>query len=125
MSSEELTATIPRAEIPSVAAPSPEPSAWRAWRALVWLSLQRQARARQMVWIAVALLVFAVTLVAINTAAGRWGMSKWRMPRRVGPTFPVWVDQSQMILGMAHSSPGAHGLQHAVLGSVNAIITPG
>jgi ABC-type transport system involved in multi-copper enzyme maturation permease subunit len=77
-----------------------------------------------MVWIAVALLVFAVTLVAINTAAGRWGMHKWRMPRRVGPTYPVWVGQTQVVTGMIHPSPGAHALQHAVLGSVNTIITP-
>ena len=125
MSSEQLTASVPHSDRPSaVAVPSPEPSAWRAWRALVFLSLQRQARARQMVWIALALLIFAVTLVAINTAAGRWGMHQWRSPRRVGPTFPTWVDHTQILTGVFHNSPGAHGIQHAVLGSVNAVITP-
>src|SRR5437879_491772 len=57
----------------------------RAWGYLIWLSLQRQARARQMVWIALGLLVFATVLVAINTAGGRWGMDYWRMPRRFEP----------------------------------------
>jgi hypothetical protein len=56
----------------------PSPSPWRAWGYLVWLSWQRQARARQMVWISLALLVFSVALVLVFTASGRW-----RSPRRL------------------------------------------
>ena len=47
-------------------------SAARAWLYLVWLSWQRQARARQMVWIALILLALTATIVALITAAGRW-----------------------------------------------------
>src|SRR5262245_47583674 len=54
----------------------------RAWFALVVLSMRRQARARQMVWIALALLGFTTFLVALNTALGRWDMGHWRPPRR-------------------------------------------
>lgn len=50
----------------------------RAWCYLVWFCFQRQARARQMVWIALALLAFTTILVGLNTAAGRWGMRHWR-----------------------------------------------
>lgn len=50
----------------------------RAWLYLVWLCFQRQARARQMVWIALALLGFTAVLVALNAAGGRWGMKHWR-----------------------------------------------
>jgi ABC-type transport system involved in multi-copper enzyme maturation permease subunit len=45
---------------------------------LIWLSFQRQARARQMVWIALGLLAFMTAVIGINTVAGRWGMGHWR-----------------------------------------------
>jgi len=51
---------------------------WRAWWFLVMLSIRRQARVRQMVWIALGLLCLTATLVALNTLAGRWGMDHWR-----------------------------------------------
>jgi ABC-2 type transport system permease protein len=54
-----------------------EPSPARAWLYLLWHCFQRQAKARQMVWIALALLGFAVTVVAIITAAGGWGMGHY------------------------------------------------
>ena len=62
-----------------------QPSAWRAWCYLVYLSWQRQARARQMVWIALTLLVFSVTLVGFISAMGRYNMARWRTPRGSGP----------------------------------------
>jgi hypothetical protein len=99
-------------------------SVWRAWIYLVWLSLVRQARARQMVWIALGLMGFAVALVAINTAAGRWGMHHWRYPRGRGPTYPALADQMQVLLGVVHRSPGAHALQAGVLGSCRTILSP-
>jgi ABC-2 type transport system permease protein len=49
-----------------------------AWLALLRHCLQRQARARQMVWIALGLLAFTAVLVAVNTAAGNWGMGHRR-----------------------------------------------
>jgi hypothetical protein len=77
-----------------------------------------------MVWIALALMGFAVALVAVNTAAGRWGMHHWRYPRRVGPTYLHWVDRAQLTYGAFHRQPGAHGVQLAVLGSCRAILHP-
>ena len=125
MSSEQLTTAVAPNNSPAAMAVVPsDRSAWRAWRALVWMSLQRQARARQMVWIALGLLAFAVAFVAIQTKAGRWGMHQWRYPRRDGATYLTWVNQTQTLAGAIQRSPGAHGIQHAVLGSVNAILTP-
>src|SRR4051812_50003029 len=83
------------------------PSLLRAWCYLVWLSWQRQARARQMVWIALGLLVFAVALVAVNTAAGQWGMGHWRWPYRRGHTYAEWVNEVQVVLAAVHRSPEA------------------
>src|SRR5437660_4221257 len=51
-------------------------SPWRAWCYLVWLCLWRQARARQMVWIALALVGFTATVIALVSAAGDWGQGK-------------------------------------------------
>jgi ABC-2 type transport system permease protein len=50
---------------------------FRAWFYLIWLCMQRQARVRQMVWIALALLGLMATLIALNTLAGRWPMYHW------------------------------------------------
>src|SRR5437588_9590996 len=52
-------------------------SALRAWLYLVGLCIQRQARLRQIVGIALALLLLMGTMVTLNTIAGRWGMAKW------------------------------------------------
>src|SRR4051794_18377541 len=49
------------------------PSPWRAWLALVGLSVRRTGQVRQMVWIALALVGLTVAVVSLITAAGRWG----------------------------------------------------
>ena len=69
---------------------STAPSAVRAWCYLVWLSWQRQLRARTMVWIALGLLVFACLFVGFNTLLGRWDMRNWRYPNRAAPTARQW-----------------------------------
>jgi ABC-type transport system involved in multi-copper enzyme maturation permease subunit len=74
------------------------PSAARAWCYLVWLCWQRQARARQMVWIALGLLGFTATLVALNTAAGRWTMGHWR-----------WFPPTQVVPPSADRGPYPNG----------------
>jgi ABC-2 type transport system permease protein len=99
-------------------------SLWRAWFALVGLSVRRQAKARQMVWIALGLMAFAVTLVVLNTIAGRWGMHHWRYPRRTGPDFMTWTTEVETVTGVIHRSPGAQGIQHALLGACRVILTP-
>jgi hypothetical protein len=116
-----------RRELAPVTRPPGHPvtrSPWRAWLYLVWLSLQRQARARQMVWIALGLMAFAAALVAVNTAAGRWGMDNWRHPRRSGPTYIAWVDRTQALTSTFHNSPGAHAIESAVFGSCRALLDP-
>jgi hypothetical protein len=87
----------------------------RAWCYLVWLSFQRQARMRQMVWIALGLLVFAVTLVALFTAMDAFSMRHWRWPFRHGPTYRQWADGLQ-VLG------GGQGVSAAVAAAVRGII---
>src|SRR4051794_10431107 len=62
----------------------------RAWLALVWLSLQRQARMRQMIWMALGLLFFSVLLVAFITSVGDWTIRYHRIPFREGPTLVRW-----------------------------------
>jgi ABC-2 type transport system permease protein len=76
-------------------APSAQYSAVSAWLYLVRLCIQRQARLRQMVGIALALLLLMATMVTLNTVAGRWGMAKWwwrwyapQPPSQAGGGFP-------------------------------------
>jgi ABC-type transport system involved in multi-copper enzyme maturation permease subunit len=92
------------------------PSTLRGWFYLVWFSFQRQARARQMVWIALALLGLSVTLIALNTAAGRWDMEHWRSPRRDGPRFEQWLDAwSAATARTTAAQPLASGLADGLL----------
>ena len=49
-----------------------------AWLYLVRFSLERQARLRQMVWIALALLVLMSTVVGLVTMGNRWTVKHWR-----------------------------------------------
>src|SRR5579884_233619 len=58
--------------------PAALPSAPRAWIALVALCLRRQARMRQMVWIALGLLVLVVGIVAFSTARNGWSTANRR-----------------------------------------------
>lgn len=64
------------------------PSSGRAFLALTLFCLHRQARARQMVWIALALLAFTTVVVAIVSAAGGWGTGHFRY---VVPTTRSWA----------------------------------
>ena len=110
------TSETRRANAPRSGSPS------KAWFYLVRLSWQRQARASQMVWIAVGLLVFSVTLAAIFTAMGAWSMRYWRWPYRRGPTFLQWADEIQILMSVTDSSAGGQGIQAALAGSVRGII---
>src|SRR5262245_41567680 len=57
------------------------PSPVRAWWALVSLSVRRQARMRQMVWIALALLGLVLANVVLTRARGGFGQENWRSRR--------------------------------------------
>lgn len=104
------TSTIPRQQ----ASVNPLAMAIRSWWFLVWLSLQRQARMRQMLGIALALLAFAAVFVALQTAAGRWDMNSWRYPWRSGITY------KEMELLLA-SQPGSAASQSARFLTAGAI----
>lgn len=106
-------------EAPSTAVLPPRTvSPLRAWGYLVWLSFQRQARARQMVWIALGLLVVTATIVALNTAGHRWSMDHWRSPRGTGLTFRQWLDFSAAdTTAAAAPSPLATGIIQATTGA--------
>ncbi|MGL4553032.1 MAG: ABC transporter permease [Gemmataceae bacterium] len=97
-------------------------SQWRAWLALVVLSLSRQARARQMVWIALGLLGLSVAGVAYLSAVGRWGVSHWTYPRGSGVTFPQLVDRVQITLAVTHRDPLAQAHDAAAFGAVRALV---
>src|SRR5947209_3862074 len=53
-------------------------SPFRAWLTLLLLSVRRQARMRQMVWIAVGLMALTVLFVRLNTYFGRWTLTDRR-----------------------------------------------
>jgi ABC-2 type transport system permease protein len=97
-------------------------SVLRGWCYLVWLSWQRQARARQMVWVALGLLTLSVCLVGFQTAAGRWGMHRFRLPQRGALPFGVWMDQAQAIPNMAPNPIPAMAIPQAVLAANRAIL---
>jgi ABC-type transport system involved in multi-copper enzyme maturation permease subunit len=88
----------------------------RAWLYLVWLSWQRQARARQMVWIALGLLALSTGLVGFNTALGRWGSHYYRMWPR-----DLWADDMQMAVGTVARAPAAQGLVGAAFGAARTV----
>lgn len=55
---------------------------YRAWLALITLSIRRQARARTMIWVALGLLAIAVALVGLQTLSGGWTLAgnRFRYP---------------------------------------------
>jgi ABC-2 type transport system permease protein len=117
------TETPPTSSQPS--ALGADHSSFRAWCYLVRLSMQRQARARQMVWMAVGLLLFSMALVAIFTARGNWGMNHWRYPRRIGSRYDDLAVQTEALANVVVSPAGAlfgSGVEHAVLGAYRAAV---
>jgi ABC-2 type transport system permease protein len=92
----------------------------RAWFYLVWLSWQRLARARQMVWMALGLLAIALLMVVVTTAQGRWGMHHWRMKGR-GPSYEQWTEEVQTLMA-ATSNSTVLSLQAAVMGTCRAVL---
>jgi hypothetical protein len=96
----------------------------RAWCYLVWLCLLRLARLRQMVGIALGLLVLMASVVGLTTYAGRGGMEtwQWRWPPPPHPTS-MRLTFEQTVQGMEllpRAVPGpapAVALQDAIAGA--------
>ena len=134
MEAEANQKTTNSLEIPSAQPVSPSArqpvNSLRAWLYLVWLGFQRQARARQMVWIALALLGLTVMIVALNTAAGRWSIGVWRWspPAGQASVYPVprigeWLTaEVQGAKALTAGSPVAAGLADAILGIQGAFV---
>jgi len=80
------------AEAPSTHSPM------RAWLFLVGFSFRRQARVKQMVGIAVGLLMICLLLVITFTASAGWDRYEWRMNR----SKPYTVEH--VAGGMAHAA---------------------
>lgn len=94
----------------------------RGWLFLIRLSWQRQARAHQMVWIALGLLALSIAFVALLTAAGGWGMSNWRFFGRNGPTLQEYLHRSDAIWRSVPYASPATSLGMAMDASTGAIV---
>ncbi len=97
----------------------------RAWCYLVWLSIQRQARAHWMVWIALGLLAFSLFIVVVNTQAGRWSMSYWKYPRRVGPMYQQYLVALEDAADLLPWDPASAGVLQATIGTFRAVLEEG
>lgn len=98
------------------------PSTVRAWCFLVLLSWQRQARMRQMVWIAVSLLVFAAAFVTIQTAAKRWDMHNWRYGGRMGVSLAQIADAGELMALTAPRATGVPAVDLAFFGATQCVL---
>ena len=94
------------------------PKPWRAWLYLVRLCFQRQAQARQMVWIALGLLALTTILVSLHTLGDRWTMRHWRSPRGVGPTY----EELLTVVTALPGPPAASALREAYAGASEAVL---
>src|SRR5437763_3217083 len=123
-------------QAPTVGEPPVLPSLLRAWLALVSLAVRRQARMRQMVWIALGLLALAAVIVlmmrfdpvrkmnyrrlSVLAAGGvttpsesALGMAYWRYPRRDGIPFldlDVYYAAESAALPFAPTTAAMHAM---------------
>lgn len=107
---------------PQPVAPPVSPSPFRAWRHLVLLSMQRQARAHLMVWIALGLLAFTLFLVILNARTGRFSMDHWRYPRRTGPSYVQFLSTLVQAQTLPRDLAGT-GVFQAATASIRATLT--
>lgn len=102
-------------------APATTASPLRAWLELVRLSVRRQAKMRQMVWIAAALLLLAVTFVSLVTYFGTWELTN----RRPGPRSRTYSQQLERLVLrralVARVEPAA-ALHDAIIASIGAAL---
>jgi ABC-2 type transport system permease protein len=118
---EPTTHRAERLETPPL--PSPlRMHTFRAWCYLVWLSIQRQARARLMVWVSLGLLALMTFLIALNTRAGRWNMAYWRWPGRGGATYTEWLETLGKLRSTGLGGPDNLAVQQAVGAACEAIL---
>jgi ABC-type transport system involved in multi-copper enzyme maturation permease subunit len=75
-----------------------------------------------MVWVALLLLGFTAMVVVLNTAADRWGMGHWRMPRRRGPSFEQYLTKLERTRQALPWGQPAAAIQDAALGATRAAL---
>ena len=98
---------------PPTVTPAPaRPSLLRAWCYLIVLSLRRQARARQMVWLALGLLIFSALMTSLATAA-----DLWRRPR-----LQMITAQTQAVIDAVRPGDPAQALADAYCGAARAAL---
>jgi hypothetical protein len=95
-------------------------SPWRAWIALIAISMRRQARAHWMVLVSLALLVLTGLLVHLNTSLERWNMGHWRMSRSK-VTFRQHVEGLETLGYLPWPAP-ADAVHFAVTRTYRAIV---
>jgi hypothetical protein len=97
------------------------PSPFRAWRYLVWVSWQRQARAHLMVWIALGLLAFMTFIVAFVTPRA-WDWRNWRSPPRRGLTYAQWLNNVKPAQSGLPLDPTTSAVLRATSGAYDAAL---
>src|SRR5262249_47927651 len=100
---------------------SPSLSIARAWLELVWLSLRRQARMRQMLMVAVTLMILAVVLAAVISYFRGWSLHGSR-PRPFAPTYQQSVNHMRAARMMAAPNDSFAGLLDAIDSSVQTAL---
>jgi ABC-2 type transport system permease protein len=95
-------------------------SAWRAWVALIAISMRRQARAHWMVLVSLGLLTLTALLVHLNTSLERWNMSYWRVSRS-NVTFGQHVQGLETLGSLPWPAP-TQAVHFAVTQTYRAII---
>jgi ABC-2 type transport system permease protein len=100
---------------------SAAPSPVRAWLTLVRLSVRRQARMRQMVWIALSLLALTMGFVALNSTLSRWAFTERRFRPFSMSYHDSLVVMSKQQAEISRAEP-ASAIHWAILGSVGAAL---
>jgi len=96
------------------------PSPLRAWLTLVSLGIRRQARVRQMVWIALGLMAATALFVGLNTSMGQWSLLERRArPHRM--SYEEHLLHLRATQGFLRPEPAA-AVHLAVLGATRAAL---
>jgi hypothetical protein len=102
------------------------PSFVSAWLYLVWLSWQRQARVRHMVWISLTLLALTGLAVLAQTLSYGWGFERrqWWHGRWMGATVEQAFGQTYVATSALAplGSPEAAGLDDGLMQSAWAVL---
>jgi hypothetical protein len=78
-----------------------------------------------MVWLALGLLAFTVFIVIVNTRAGRWSMTYWRSPPRLGPTYEEYLEGLRQAHWAGPWDQGTSAMQTMVIESARGVVTQG